>query len=360
MNRVKIKLNVLESSREHFIFTHEENKMKESITIKDVARELGIHHVTVSRALRDTGSVKPETRELIKKTASELGYKPNRLAQDFRNKRSNVLAVVVPDLRPYFFAKFVSDFMEVAKEEGYSVMIFQTGEKPGVEKDIIDSLIGYRVAGVVASVTKDTVHESHFDVLRDESIPYVFFDRSPEEANASQVLVNNFQGAYDAVTAMIKSGKKRIAYISTHYRHQIFSDRLAGYKQALEDNNLPFHDSMVVEGGFFMKDGFAHAEKLMGLEEQPDGILAVRDEIGIGVIKYLKKAGFRVPEDVAVIGFDNDPMGVACEPELTTVQQSIPSMVSGSFELLLEQIKKNTLIIEKKVIEPKIIFRGSV
>ena len=333
--------------------------MKSTVTIKDVARELGIHHVTVSRALRDTGSVKEETKTLIRQKANELGYKPNRLAQNFRNKRSNVLAVVVPDLRPYFFAKFVSDFMETAQEAGYSVMIFQSGEKPGVEKEIVDSLIGYRVTGVVASVTKDTIHDSHFDVLKDENIPYVFFDRAPEQTVASQVLVNNFQGAYNAVTAMIKSGKKRIAYISTHYKHQIFRDRLAGYKKALEDHNLPYLKEMVVEGGFFMKDGFAHAERLMNLEEKPDGILAVRDEIGIGVIKYLKKKGIRVPEDVAVIGFDNDPMGMACEPELTTVQQSIPSMVAGSFELLLTQIQSNSLSFEKKIIEPKIIYRGS-
>ncbi len=333
---------------------------KNTVTIKDVARELGIHHVTVSRALRNTGSVKKETRDQIKKKANELGYKPNRLAQNFRNKRSNVLAVVVPDLRPYFFSKFVSDFMEIAQEAGYSVMIFQSSEKASVEKEIIDSLIGYRVAGVIASVTKDTVRESHFDVLKSEGIPYVFFDRAPEKTEASQVLVNNFQGAYDAVNAMIKSGKKEIAYISTHYQHKIFRDRLEGYKEALKDNGLTYREELVVKGGFFMKDGFVQAKSLMALEKKPDGILAVRDEIGIGVIKYLKKTSVRVPEDVAVIGFDNDPMGVACEPELTTVEQSIPLMVESSFDLLLGQIKNAKLNFEKKVIEPKIIFRGSI
>lgn len=353
-------VNYLECSREHFIFIRPKKVMGDTITIKDVARELGIHHVTVSRALRNTGAVKEETRVLIKKKALELGYKPNRLARDFRNKRSNVLAVVVPDLRPYFFSKFVSDFMETAKEAGYSVMIFQSGEKPGMEKDIIDSLIGYRVAGVVASVTKDTVQESHFDLLKEEGIPYVFFDRAPEETQASQVLVDNFKGAYDAVTAMIASGKKRIAYISTHYRHQIFRDRLAGYKQALRDHKLEICPDWIVEGGFFMKDGMEHAKQLMQLEHCPDGILAVRDEIAIGVIKYLKASAYSIPEDVAVIGFDNDPMGIACEPELTTVQQSIPSMVGNSFELLLQQIKQSTILFDKKIIEPKIIYRGTV
>ncbi|GAA3556960.1 LacI family DNA-binding transcriptional regulator [Snuella lapsa] len=330
------------------------------VTIKDVAKELGIHHVTVSRALRNTGSLKAETRELIKKTANELGYKPNRLARNFRNKKSDVLAVVVPDLRPYFFSKYISDFIEVAQKEGYSVMIFQSSEKADLEKEIIDSLIGYRVMGVVASVAKDTVHENHFDVLKQEQIPYVFFDRAPEQTKASQILVNNFQGAYDAVTAMLKSGKKRIAYISTNYEHKIFQDRLLGYKQALKDNGLPYLEELVVKGGFFMKDGFDVTKTLMALKEKPDGILAVRDEIGIGAIKYLKENGIRIPEDVAVIGFDNDPMGVACEPELTTVDQSVPSMVEGTFDLLLRQIKNNSLNFEKKLIEPKIIFRGSV
>lgn len=266
--------------------------MGNTVTIKDVAKELGIHHVTVSRALRDTGSVKQETRDLVKRKASGLGYRPNHLARNFRNKQRNILALLVPGLRSYFFSKFVSGFIEVAKKEGYSVMVFQSGEKQGIAKDIMDSLISHRVAGVVASVAKDTVMVNHFNALKEENIPYVFFDCTPDEIQTSQVLVNNFQGAYDAVSAMIKSGKNRIAYISTHYRHQIFHDR--------------------------------------------------------------------VPDDVAVIGFGDDPMGIACEPGLTTVQQSIPSMVSGSFELLFEQIRSSTLSFEKKVIEPKIIYRGSV
>ncbi|MEO1012616.1 MAG: LacI family DNA-binding transcriptional regulator [Bacteroidota bacterium] len=334
--------------------------MRTTVTIKDVARELGIHHATVSRALRDTGSVKAETQERIRQKANELGYKPNRLAQDFRNKRSNVLAVVVPDLRPFFFAKFVSDFMVTAKEAGYSVMIFQSGEKPGVEKDIVDSLIGYRVAGVVASVTKDTAQESPFDVLKAENIPYVFFDRAPEQTDAPQVVLNNFQSTYDAVTAMIKSGKKRIAYVTNPCNHQIFRDRLAGYMQALSDHNLPCPNEMIREGGYFIDDGFAHTRFLMGLEEKPDGILAIRDEMAIGVIKYLRKHGVRVPDDVAVIGFDNEPMGMACEPELTTVELSVPCMVAGSFELLLAQIRSSTVKVKKRIIEPKIIYRGSL
>lgn len=333
--------------------------MKSNVTIKDVARELGIHHVTVSRALRNCDSVKKETRDLIKKKASELGYKPNRLAQSFRNKRSNVLAVIVPELQHYFFAKFISDFVQRANEAGYSVMVFQSSEKLSIEKEIVDSLISYRVAGVIASISEETIDGGYFDLLNEENIPYVFFDRVPDLVKASQVIVNNFQGAYNAVTTMIRSGRKRIAYISTPSKLNVFRDRLAGYKQALKDNNLTFKEEMVTQGGLFMEDGFAATKLLMELKEKPDGILAVRDEVGIGAIKYLKKAGIRIPEDMAVIGFDNDPMGIACEPELTTVKQSIPSIAACTFDLLLKQIKDNTLNFEKMIIEPEIIERGS-
>ncbi len=350
----------LYGSREHIIF--ERNKktfMRGSVTIKDLAKELGIHHVTVSRALRNCDSVKKETRELIKKKAKELGYKPNLLAQGFRNKRSNVLAILVPDLQHHFFSKFISDFAQKAYENGYSVMVFQSSEKLSSEKEIVNSLISYHVAGVIASVTKETTDGSHFDLLKDGGIPYVLFDRVPDKIKASQVLVNNFQGAYDAVTMMIGSGRKHIAYISAFNQLNVFRDRLAGYKQALIDNGLPFKEELVTDGGFFMEDGFAEAQILMNLEEKPDGILAVRDEVAIGVIKYLKKIGTRVPEDVAVIGFDNDPMGIACEPELTTVKQSIPNMVESTFDLLMNLIEDSTCDFKKKIINAEIVQRGS-
>lgn len=333
--------------------------MKSNVTIKDVARELGIHHVTVSRALRDCDSVKKETRDLIKKKANELGYRPNRLAQNFRNRRSNVLAIIIPELKNPMFASFISEFTQKAYDKGYSVMVFQSSNKLSIEKEIIESLLTYRVAGVIASVTMETTEGSHFDVLKDENIPYVFFDRVPHEVKASQVLVNNFKGAYDAVSEMINSGKRRIAYISTPSHHGVFQQRFAGYKKALEDNDLSFSEEMVISVGFFREDGYAGARMLMDLKEKPDGILVVRDEIAIGALKYLKKAGFSMPDDISIIGFDNDPSCTACDPELTTVDQAIPSLVSSTFDLLFEQIRNDTLDFRKIVIEPKLIRRES-
>ena len=143
-------------------------------------------------------------------------------------------------------------------------MVFQSREKLNIEKEIIDSLVSYRVAGVIASITTETTSENHFELLKDEGIPYVFFDRVPGNTKVSRVIVNNFKGAYDATTMMIKSGRKRIAYISTPSQLNVFLDRLAGYKQALMDNNLPFREEFLIRGGFGMEDGFDEVQMLMG------------------------------------------------------------------------------------------------
>lgn len=333
--------------------------MKNNITIKDIARELGIHHTTVSRALREGGSVKKETRDLIRKKALELGYKPNLLAKGFRNKRSNTLVVVVPDLKHHFFSNFISNFSAEANSSGYSVMIFQSGEKLKIEKEIVATLISYRVAGVIASVSKQTKDSRHFDILLESGIPLVFFDRVPEKTKAAQVLVDNRLGAYDAVNMLIKSGRKRIAFVANSSHINVFRDRLEGYKQALADNHIVFNENICVHSGFFMEDGVSSAKQLLQLRDKPNAIVAITDEVGIGVIKYLRREGIRVPEDIAVIGFDNDPMCIACDPELTTVGQSISKLTKETFEMLIRCMNGDSLESEKVTIETEIIRRGS-
>jgi DNA-binding LacI/PurR family transcriptional regulator len=303
--------------------------------------------------------MREETRALILKKAREMGYHPNLLAQGFRNKRSNTIAVLVPDLKHHFFANFISSFSVEANSAGYSVMIFQSGEQLKVEKEIIGTLLSYRVAGVIVSVSKETKESRHFNALHEAGIPLVFFDRIPERLIGSRVQVDNRQGAYDAVNLMIRSGKKKIAFIMSSSHINVFRDRVEGYKQALADNRISFKEKFCVQGGFFMEDGFSGAKQLLSLKDKPDGILAITDEVGIGALKYLRQAGISVPEEVAVIGFDNDPMCTACEPELTTVMQSIPELTRETFKMLLRHMASGTLKPENKIIKAEIILRGS-
>lgn len=334
--------------------------MKKYVTIKDIAKELNIHHTTVSRALRHSPTVSKETNDLIWKKATELGYKPNLIAQGFRNNSSNTIGILVPDLQHYLFSKFISDFSNLAHQSGYSVMVFQSSDKYIIEKEIVNILINYRVAGVICSISKETRNGEHFNLLKERNIPLVFFDRIPEDISSSQVEVNNFQGAYDAVNLMIGRGKKHIAFISIASHINVFRDRLNGYKKALADNQLVFNEDFFIEQpNHGMDDGYSGAQKLMGLAETPDGILAVSDDVAIGVIKYLKKTMIRIPEDVSVVGFDNGPMCIACDPELTVMSQPISKLTDACFELLMNQIMGTATDFEKRTIKGEFIVRAS-
>jgi len=333
--------------------------MKKNVTIKDIARELGVHHTTVSLALRNSESIKKETREKVWQKARELGYRPNRLAQGFRNRRSNTIGILVPNIQHHFFAKFISEVSEKANQAGLSVMVFQSNEKVDNEKKNVDALIDNRVAGVIASISKETKKGEHFEAFNHVGIPIVFFDRVPNRGHISKVIVDNFQGAFDAVSFMIKSGRKRIAFITGSSHINVYHDRLEGYKRALIESGMSFQSELLVIGDFFMEDGINGAKQLMALSEKPDAILAVGDDVGIGAIKYLKSAGFRVPEDVAVIGFDNDPMGIAIDPELSTVEQPVEQMAEVSLQMLLENINSKEIKFRKEVLPASILKRKS-
>lgn len=350
----------------YLLFSRENNsfegivfKMKKNVTIKDIAREIGVHHTTVSLALRNSKSIKKDTRKKIWDKATELGYRPNRLAQGFRNKRSNSIGVLVPSIQHHFFAKFISEVTKRANDAGFSVLIFQSNEKIETEKRNVEALIENRVAGVIASISQETSDAEHFTLFYKEQIPLVFFDRVPNQQNILKVTANNVQGAYDAVHMMIQTGKQRIAFITGASHLNVYHDRLAGYRQALSENGISFSDELLIVADFFLKDGIKGAKQLMSLCDKPDAILAVGDDVGIGVIKYLKSNGFRIPEDVAVIGFDNDPMGLAIDPELTTVKQPVEQMAENALLMLLEKIESNDVKIKEKILDTHILKRQS-
>ena len=333
--------------------------MRKSVTIKDIARIAGVHHTTVSLALRNSKALRKETIEKIQALAVEMGYRANILAQGFRNRRSNTIGLLVPSIQHHFFAKFISVISELASQNDYSVMVFQSNEKLVTENRNIEALIDNRVAGVIASVSRETIDGSAFNAFIREHIPVVFFDRIPKDAKGAKVTVNNFQGALDAANLFFENGRKRIAFITGSSHVNVYRDRLNGYKQALMNNNCQCCNELLIEGGFLLEDGMEGTKQLMNLAEKPDAILAVGDNVAIGAIKYLKSVGIRVPEDIEVIGFDNDPMGIAIEPELTTIEQPVNLMAEKVLHLLFEAINSDSPLHKEEILNAIILRRKS-
>lgn len=332
---------------------------QKQVTIKDIAKELGVHHTTVSLALRNSPLLKDETREKIQAKATQMEYRPNRLAQGFRKRSSLSIGVIVPAIHRDFFSRFISELMQLASVHGYTIVVMQSNENRKTEEMNIATLIEYRVAGVIASISKETNDYKHFLILEKEGIPLVFFDRVPYDFKGASVVVNNYQLAYDSVNMMIRKGKKRIAFIIGSSLNNVFSERIMGYKDALEKNQISVDENLLVNSGHDIMSGAEAAEQLMSISVKPDGILAINDRIAMGAMKYLKKSGFRIPEDVGVIGFDNDPMGLAVEPELTTCEQPIKEMADTSLRLLLDQIEGRKSEENEIIIEGNILTRNS-
>jgi LacI family transcriptional regulator len=332
--------------------------MKNEVTIKDIAKELGIHHATVSRALKGSVRVKDDTRKIILEKVKELKYEPNLLAQSFRNKKTNIISVIVPDLKHHFFSKFISDITELTHDSGYMIMVFQSNDNPIIEEKILASLSGFRVAGVVASIGLQSKSTNHFDILLDNNIPLVFFDRVPVKTPFSTVKVDNISAVGTVVDELIQRGKKRIAYVSYNNHLNEYIDKQVGYERAILRNGLSYQKCVYVKN-LFLNDGYKIAPFLVDGKENPDAIICVTDEIAIGIMKYLKEMKYAIPDDISVTGFDDDPLGMVCEPNLTTVSPCTEVMVDATFDLLSKQIEGKENIKKDIILPMKFIKRDS-
>jgi LacI family transcriptional regulator len=334
--------------------------MKKPVTLKDIARELGVHHTTVSLALRNSQLIKDSTRRRIQSHARKMGYHPNRLAQGLRMRRSDTIGVMVPEVNHHFFSQFISKITEFAFASGYSVMVFQSNDQLATEKRNIESLIDNRVAGVIASISLEARNSKHFKIFEQEGIPLIFFDRIPNDFKGIKVVVNNYQGAFDAAELMLKRGRKKIAFITGYSQLNVFRERLKGYKDAMKHNGLLVDEDMILKSGYLMMHGAKAAKKLKLLHTDLDGILAINDQIAVGAIKYLKRAGVNIPEDISIVGFDNAPIGLAVEPELTTFNQPIEKMAETTLNALLRQLDSKSKIIKEYKLTGDIIERNSI
>ncbi len=330
-------------------------------TIKDIAKKLGIHHSTVSRALRDHPDVTPETKALVKKTAEEMNYSPNMFARSLKNNQSNLIGVIVPEIRHHFFADVISGIEEVASKHGYIILVAQSNESYEREIANTNALIENRIAGLLVSVSQETENGEHFNKYLSEGGTVVFFDRILDDVNAAKVIVDDYAGAFKATEYLIKKGYKNIAHIAGTKHLSISQKRFAGYKDALLKHNLKYKSSNVVWAGFHESDGAAAAEKLLKNKKRPDAIFAVNDPTAIGAYEIIDKMNLTIPGDVAVVGFSNNPISAFVKPSLTTVEQPSYEMGKAAMELLIHQLNKKRKGGKNpvKILKTKLIKRDS-
>ena len=330
-----------------------------SVTIKDIAKILGISKSTVSRALSEHSDVHTETREKVLALARKLQYQPNAIALNLKQQRTNTIGVIIPETENPFFARAVSGIQRAANRAGYNVMVCQSSESRRTEESNLKSLIATRVDGLLISMSRETDTTDHFDAIFQKNIPVVFFDRICKTLDTAQVITNNYEIAFEATQYLISQGCRRIATI-TGPRHLYTSfNRFQGYMDALTKNNLEFNPDYLLLSDFSKDNIEAYTRHLIDLKEPPDAIFAKNDLIAIEMMHIIKKRGLSIPRDIAVLGFNNEPISRFVEPALSTVDHPAHDIGAASAELLLSQIKGENHHPVKKTIKCSLVIRES-
>lgn len=330
-----------------------------AVTIKDIARLLGISKSTVSRALSEHSDVNPETRKKVLATAHKLQYQPNSIAINLKQQRTNTIGVLIPDTGNPFFSRAISGIQGIANLAGYNVMVCQSNESYTTEKNNLRSLIATHVDGVLISVSRETEHTDHFETLLQKNIPVVFFDRICKTLDTSQVFTDNYDIAFEATQYLISKGCRRIATITGPRHLYTSSNRFQGYLDALTKNNLEFNSDYLLLTDFRKDSIQTYTRHILNLDEPPDAIFAMNDLIAIEMMHLFKKQGLRIPQDIAVLGFNNEPISEFVEPSLSTVEHPAQEIGAAAAEILLSQIKEPNHQPQRKLIRSRLVIRES-
>jgi LacI family transcriptional regulator len=335
--------------------------MKKKYTIHDIAKKLNITASTVSRALNDHPRISEATKKAVQKTALKLNYQPNNIAAALRNGRSNIIGIIVPTVDRNFFASIVRGIEEIANASKYNVMICQTYDNYEKEVATVEALLNARVDGIIVSHAKETKDFDHFLKVKEKGIPVILFDRSNDELEVSQVVIDDYLGAYKATEHLIQQGCKRIAHFTSSLRISIFKERLRGYREALLANGFQYDDALVVESMLQLEDGRSSMQHLLSLHNPPDGVFSASAYGIMGALQVLKEKNIKVPQDVALIGFTNEPFTSFSEPALSTVDHHNLRMGNAAAAIFLEEIsdEEKKFIPQKIVLKPELIIRQS-
>lgn len=318
--------------------------MSSSITLKDIAKALNLSVSTISRALNDSYQIGEETKQLVLDYANAHHYVPNRMARSLKEGKTRTIGVVICSIDNYFFAQMLDGIDQVCKEKGYQLIIMQSKDLYEQEKACVHYLYASGTDGLMISPSYQTSDFSHLSALQDNGFPIVLFDRISKSVEAHQIASNNFKGAYEATQHLISQGYHRIAHINTTASITMPTARFEGYKQALEDNQIPYREQWVKFCETVNEQDVETAlTELMAQKEKPQAIFAATDSISTHMLRYFNKHGYKIPEDIALIGFNNTELADMLNPSLSTVQQPSQQIGSVAAKTLIDLVEGRDL-----------------
>lgn len=335
--------------------------MQKRITIKDIAKELNVHHSTVSRALRNDPRVNEATRDLVLACAQKHEYQTNLNAVQLRGTLNNTIALIVPNINHTFFSDIVSQLTNLAYKKGFIISVFQSNENYEQEVGIVNTIIKQNYAGVIVSISKNTTDSKHFNLLKNFRIPLVFFDRVCIDIKTPKVLVNNYDVTFEATEYLIEKGYRNIAHLTGPAHINVFNDRQNGYLDAITKHKLIFKKQIIINEDFSVEIGKQIFIELMSGIKKPDAIISSSNLLALGLAIQAREMSLNIPHDLALIAFGDPLSAMIMQPQLTTIMQPENEIAALSFDLLEKMINKEIAIGEEytKVVNATIEYRES-
>jgi LacI family transcriptional regulator len=293
-------------------------KVKE-VTLYDIARKLNLSTGTVSRGLQDHPGISKKTKKKIFETVKEMGYRTNHFARNLRQQKTMTIGVIVHELNSSFITSVLAGIEKVTTEAGYDLIIAHSSESAVKEAANAKNLFHKRVDGLIASLSSDTKSMDHYEPFTEKEIPVIFFDRVEQDGNSTVVVIDNIKCGYIATQHLIEQGCRRIAHVTSSLNRNVYSLRYKGFQDALFDHKLPFDESLLVVTDLTEATNIAAARQMLKMKPFPDGIFITNDFVAAVWMKVLKEHGLSIPEDVAIVGFNNDAISKLVEPALTTI-----------------------------------------
>lgn len=336
-------------------------KQSKEVTIYDIAQKLHISSATVSRGLNNHFSVNKKTQKIIIETARSMGYRSNLFAKNLRHQKTRTLGIIVQTLNSSFIASVLSGIEQVANKAGYNLIISQSQESQAKEAINAEAMFNRRVDGLIVSLAFDTKNVSHFDSFFNKDIPVVFFDRVSFGQSSTNVVIDNFKAGYEATRHLISQGCKRIAHITGNLTRNVYADRMKGYKEALEESKIPFNEKYVLINNMDEVSALEAADRLMSMKPMPDGLFVANDNCAAVCMQAIKDAGYSVPKDIAIVGFNNDIISRVVNPKITTVNYPGEQMGTITANALINHLegKANLGATSTIIIKSELIVRES-
>jgi len=335
-------------------------RSKKEITIYDIAASLNLSSATVSRGLKDHPAIRKETKKRILEKAKEMGYRHNQFASNLRRSRTNTIGVIVPRLNSYFMASVISGIEKVVNESGYNLVISQSLESEKKEMVNIKTMFNSRVDGLLVSLAYDSEQDARFDIIFEKNIPLIFFDRVYDHPLCTSVVIDNYAAGYAMTEHLITQGRKRIVHITANLTRNVYADRLRGYKQALADHGLGFDEQLLFINNLEESACLDAVRAILKMNPLPDAIFCSNDSSAVVCIRELKKAGIQIPEQIAVGGFNNEPVSTVIEPNLTTINYPGQEMGEVCANILIRKLSTpGQADLNRVVLRHQLIIRES-